>query len=89
MSFSKVGDADLRPALPLVRVGGERVFRKREGLDYTVPHGFAGSILNLEFGAEHEYPLALSDPDGAFGEASRIVRITARSEPQPYSAIFS
>ncbi|MDE0626650.1 MAG: hypothetical protein OXH99_09650 [Bryobacterales bacterium] len=52
MSFRKVGDADWRPALPLVRMGGERVFRKREGLDYTAPLVLAGSILNLESGAE-------------------------------------
>ena len=39
---------------PLVRIGGERVFRKMEGLEYTVPDGFAGSILNLLPGTEYE-----------------------------------
>jgi hypothetical protein len=28
--------------LPLLRIGGERVFRATEHLDYTVPDGFAG-----------------------------------------------
>src|SRR5688572_32455808 len=34
-------------ALPLMRAGGEKVFRKTEFLDYSVPHFFAGSILDL------------------------------------------
>jgi len=32
------------------RIGGEHVYRQRENLDYTVPEGFAGSILNLQPG---------------------------------------
>src|SRR5688500_6229209 len=32
--------------LPLLRIGGERVIRITEFLDYTVPHLFAGSILD-------------------------------------------
>ncbi len=82
--FRKTGDASWREALPLVRVGGERVFRKREHLDYTVPDGFAGSILNLEAGTEYECRFELSDPDGVSGEAMRSIRVTTRSEPQPY-----
>ncbi|HYZ84235.1 MAG TPA: hypothetical protein VE621_07520, partial [Bryobacteraceae bacterium] len=46
--YRKVGEPSWRPALPLVRIGGEKVFRRRENLDYTVPDGFAGSILNLQ-----------------------------------------
>ena len=41
------GRIGLAKALPLVRIGGENVYRRRENLDYTVPDGFAGSILNL------------------------------------------
>jgi len=46
---SRAGESAWRQGLPLVRIGGERVFRQREHLDYTVPDGFAGSILNLQF----------------------------------------
>ena len=84
VEFRRVGDSAWRKALPLVRVGGERVFRTREHLDYTVPDGFAGSILNLEPGIEYECRLELSDPDGTSGETAHTVRVKTRSEPQPY-----
>ena len=85
VAFRKEGDTAWREALPLVRVGGERVFRTREHLEYTVPDGFAGSILNLEPGTEYECRFELKDPDGAAGETSHTVRVTTRSEPQPYA----
>ena len=50
--FRKVGTEVWRPALPLLRIGGERVYRARENMTYTVPDGFAGSILNLEPGRQ-------------------------------------
>ena len=84
VSFRKVGDSAWREALPLVRIGGERVFRTREHLDYTVPDGFAGSILNLESGTEYECRFELTDPDGASGDTNQLVRVTTRSEPQPF-----
>lgn len=85
VEFRKVGDTAWRPALPLVRIGGERVFRKRENLDYTVPHGFAGSILGLEPNTEYECRFALSDPDGSAGSVERTVRVRTRRVPQPYA----
>ena len=84
VDFRKVGDSRWREALPLVRVGGERVFRKREHLEYTVPDGFAGSILNLEPGKQYECRFQLSDPDGVTGQANHTIRVTTRTEPQPY-----
>ena len=84
VEFRRAGESTWRRALPLVRVGGERIFRKREHLDYTVPDGFAGSILNLESGTEYECRFELTDPDGAAGEATRAVRVTTRTEPRPY-----
>ena len=84
VEYRTVGDVLWHSALPLVRVGGERVFRKREHLDYTVPAGFAGSILNLEPGTEYECRFRLSDPDGAEGDTNHSVRVTTRTEPQPY-----
>src|SRR5262245_52811148 len=46
VQYRRVGETDWRKALPLLRIGGEKVGRARENLDYTVPEGFAGSILN-------------------------------------------
>jgi hypothetical protein len=62
--YRAIGQSDWRPALPLVRIGDERVYRVREHLDYTVPDGFAGSILNLQPGTEYECEFKLTDPDG-------------------------
>jgi hypothetical protein len=80
--FRAAGESAWRPALPLVRIGGERVFRKMEGLEYTVPDGFAGSILNLQPGTEYECRFTLTDPDGVTGEATKTVRVRTRTEPQ-------
>ena len=83
VDFRAAGETAWRTALPLVRVGGERVFRQREHLDYTVPDGFAGSILNLQPGAEYECRFRLADPDGATGETTHTVKVKTRTEPQP------
>ncbi len=82
VQFRKVGDSRWRNALPLLRIGGENVYRRREHLDYTVPDGFAGSILNLESGTEYECRFELSDPDGTSGQTVQTVRVKTRSEPQ-------
>ena len=83
VEFRRAGDPAWRQALPLVRIGGERVFREREHLDYAVPDGFAGSILNLQPGTEYECRFQLTDPDGVTGTAAHTVRVTTRTEPQP------
>lgn len=84
VEFRQAGSAAWRQALQLIRVGGEQVGRDREGLKYIVPHGFAGSILNLTPGAEYEVRLTLSDPDGASGETRHTLTLRTRTEPQPY-----
>lgn len=83
--FRAAGETAWKEALPLVRVGGERVFREREHLDYTVPSGFAGSIFNLQPGVEYECRFEMKDPDGVAGESSRTVKVKTRTEPQPYA----
>lgn len=83
VQFRTVGDTDWRQALPLVRIGGEKVYRRRENLDYTVPDGFAGSILNLQPGTEYECRFELSDPDGTSGDTTHTVKVKTRSEPKP------
>lgn len=83
VQFRALGESDWRAALPLVRIGGERVYRERENLDYTVPDGFAGSILNLKPGTEYECRFQLTDPDGVSGQTAHTVRVKTRTEPQP------
>jgi hypothetical protein len=83
VEFREAGAAAWRPALPLVRIGGEQVYRRRENLDYTVPDGFAGSILGLKPGTEYECRFQLADPDGVTGQSSQTVRVRTRREPQP------
>jgi hypothetical protein len=82
--FRKVGSAAWRPALPLLRIGGEKVYRERENMRFTVPDGFAGSILNLEPGTAYECEFTLKDPDGVAGLAQQKTTVTTRTEPQPY-----
>ena len=83
VQFRAVGETAWRTALPLVRVGGENIYRRRENLDYTVPDGFAGSILNLLPGTEYECRFQLTDPDGVTGQGTHVVRVTTRTEPMP------
>ncbi|MBN9660851.1 MAG: right-handed parallel beta-helix repeat-containing protein [Acidobacteria bacterium] len=83
VEFRPAGETAWRKALPLVRIGGENVYRRRENLDYTVPDGFAGSILNLQPGTEYECRFQLTDPDGASGETAHTVKVRTRTEPQP------
>lgn len=82
--FRKTGTEAWKPALPLLRIGGERVYRSRENMTYTVPHGFAGSILNLEPGTSYDCEFVLKDPDGVTGSALQHATVTTRIEPQPY-----
>lgn len=82
--FRKTGATEWRSALPLLRIGGERVYRDQYRMSYTVPDGFAGSILNLEPGTSYECEFTLKDPDGVSGNAVERVTIATRKEPQPY-----
>jgi hypothetical protein len=82
VQFRKTGAAEWRDALPLLRIGGERIFRKVENLEYVVPDGFAGSILNVEPGTEYECRFTMGDPDGVEGQAVETVKVRTRSEPK-------
>ena len=84
VQYRATGESAWRNALPLVRIGGENIYRRRENLDYTVPDGFAGSILNLQPGTEYECKFQMNDPDGATGATSQTVKVKTRTEPQPY-----
>jgi hypothetical protein len=82
VAYRRTGQSEWKDALPLLRMGGERVFRDREHLDYTVPHRFAGSILDLEPGVEYECRLTMRDPDGVRGQAVQTAKVRTRSEPR-------
>ena len=71
--FRKAGTVAWREALPLLRIGGEHVHRDRELMTYTVPHGFAGSILNLEPATSYECEFTMRDADGVTGQAQQRV----------------
>jgi len=83
--FRPVGTAAWRPALPMLRIGGERVYRERESMSYVVPHGFAGSILNLAPKTRYECEFTMRDPDGVTGLAKQVVTVATRAEPQPFA----
>ncbi|MBI2687275.1 MAG: hypothetical protein HYX27_13230 [Acidobacteria bacterium] len=85
VQYRKSGDAAWRKAMPLIRIGGENIYRRREGLDYTVPDGFAGSILNLQPGTEYECQFTMKDSDGASGQTTQTVKVKTRTEPMPYT----
>ena len=65
-------------ALPLLRMGGEKIFRA----PYTVPDRFAGSILDLEPDTEYEVRLTMKDPDGVSGQAVQTAKVRTRGEPK-------
>jgi hypothetical protein len=85
VQYRRSGESAWRNALPMLRIGGENVGRDNENLHYTVPHGFAGSILNLQPGTEYECRFTLTDPDGAAGPTTQTVKVRTRTEPQPYA----
>jgi len=82
VSYRKSGQSGWKQALPLLRIGGEKVFSPDVYLDYTVPEMFSGSILDLDADTEYECRLTLRDPDGVRGEASRTVKARTRAEPK-------
>jgi hypothetical protein len=83
--FRKAGATAWKPGLPLLRIGGERVYRDQYNMTYTVPHGFAGSILNLEPATGYECEFTLKDPDGVNGQAVQRVTVSTRAEPKSYT----
>lgn len=82
--YREAGAGQWREALPLLRIGGERVFRPRVSLDYTTPHMFAGSILDLDADTAYECRLTMNDPDGVRGEPVKTVTVRTRGVPRHY-----
>ncbi len=72
-----------KKGMPLLRLGGEHI--ERAGIDYTVPHMFAGSILDVDPNTKYEARFTLEDPDGVEGEAVKVVSVSTRAEPKAAS----
>jgi hypothetical protein len=84
VSFRKAGSTDWKPALPLLRLSGERIYAESR-VDVIAPNMFAGSVLDLEPDTAYEVRFVMRDPDGVRGPAERIVTVRTRGEPQPYA----
>jgi hypothetical protein len=84
VSFRKAGDATWKPALPLMRLQGERIYSESR-VDVIAPNMFAGSILDLDPGTSYEAQFVLTDPDGTIGESRRVVSVRTRAEPARYA----
>jgi len=72
-----------KKGMSLLRIGGEHI--ERAGIDYTTPHMFAGSILDVNSNTKYEARFTLEDPDGVEGEAVKLVNVSTRSEPKAAS----
>ena len=84
VAFRKSGESAWRAALPLLRMGGERIYSESR-VDVVVPNMLAGSVLDLEPDTAYDVRLTLADPDGVTGEATRTLAVRTRPEPKPYA----
>jgi hypothetical protein len=84
VSYRKQGGGDWKPALPLMRLQGERI-KQGDQIDVISPNMFAGSILDLEPNTAYEARFVLRDPDGTKGETTKVVTVRTRAEPMPAS----
>lgn len=82
VAYRKAGEAAWKPALPLLRIGGEPV-KNGASFDVTTPNMFAGSIFDLAEDTAYEVRLRLADPDGASGPVEQVVTAHTRAEPRP------
>jgi hypothetical protein len=77
------GTQEWKEALPLLRMGGESVGRAKEYLDYTVPHMFAGSILDVAPDTEYECRFTMEDSDKKV-KVVKTVKVRTRAEPKAF-----
>jgi hypothetical protein len=83
VTYRKKGDADWSEALPLLRIGGEKVYGHEQRWLYTTPTMLSGSIFNLLEDMDYECRFEMQDPDGVEGNAIETVVIRTKKEPQP------
>jgi len=85
VQYRKKGQSEWKDALPLLRVGDEKVWRAREFLEYWTPRMFAGSIMDLDEETTYECRFTMSDPDGVQGQAVQQATVTTRGVPKVYT----
>lgn len=83
VSYREQGTSQWKEALPMLRIGGERIYA-RVNFDVELPAMFAGSIMNLRPGTTYEARFTLIDSDGVEGDAERTLVVSTRPEPMPY-----
>jgi len=82
--FRKKGSDPWKQGLPLLRIGGEKIYGHDQRWVYTTEDMFAGSIFNLEPGTVYECRFELTDPDGVEGANTHTAFIETKPEPGPY-----
>ncbi|MHB9028045.1 MAG: right-handed parallel beta-helix repeat-containing protein, partial [Candidatus Latescibacterota bacterium] len=82
VAYRKRGFSGWKEALPLLRIGGERI---SDDLDYVTLPMFAGSIFDLEPDTDYECRFTMFDPDGVRGDTVKTVIAHTRAEPRAYS----
>ena len=89
VTYRQTGSTAWKQALPLFRMGGEFIAGPKPQFgpnyyNYTVPPGFAGSVLNLQPDTAYEVHFIMSDPDGVDGGAAeKTVMVRTRAVPKP------
>jgi hypothetical protein len=84
VTFRRRGTAQWHSAMPLLRLGGERIYGHDQPWVFVTKNMFAGSIFGLEPGTEYECRFQLTDKDGVTGQSEKLVTIKTKSEPVPY-----
>lgn len=92
VSYRKKGETSWKEYLPLLRTGRGRMVNYGFGnfndpnheMQYRIPDGLTGSIMDLQPATEYEVKLEVTDPDGVTGDPVQIVTLKTRAEPQPY-----
>jgi hypothetical protein len=84
VSFRELGTQNWQEGLPMLRIGGERIYARVQ-FDVELPPMFAGSIMNLAPDTAYEARFTMSDPDGVRGESTKTVTVRTRPEPMPYA----
>lgn len=86
--YREKGAQEWRKGLPMQRLNGEKLgggdqSGRPNGLSFTSPNMFAGSVLNLKPDTEYECRFVLADPDGVNGQAEQLVTVRTRKAPAP------
>ncbi len=90
--YRKAGEQKWNESMPLLRTGRGRTANYGFGnfgdpnheMRYTIPEGFAGSIIDLEPGTEYKVKLTITDPDSVEGEPTQELTVATRPEPMPF-----